>query len=173
MNKHKNRHIRWVKGIAIGILCLFVSNILVTTGKSMFPGRGNPCTLAPKILLSDGQNRARLQASLICKLIEERASYGKSIEDIYLDDILLWTSSSEEAFEGCRFEALQHEIHIYLPVGNISIRYYDPTRADTIVPFSDITKLSTPTVKSFSFSITSYLSYMDLKAFNTLPLIFS
>ncbi|MFC1643789.1 hypothetical protein ACFL5C_00480 [Candidatus Omnitrophota bacterium] len=82
-------------------------------------------------------------ALLICKLIEKRANYGKPIKDVYLDDILLWKNSTERAFEGCGFEALPSEINIHLPESNIIVRYYDPTKADPITPFSDTTNLKT------------------------------
>lgn len=104
--------------------------------------------LAPEILLSSKEKSASFQVSCVCNLIEKRAAYGKSISDIYLDDIQLWSRSTESAFSGCSFKIQPDEITIYLPQDNAAIRYYDsnPSKNRTFIPGTDWARTKTEVI---------------------------
>ena len=119
MNRHKNGHKILIKIIATIVVCLFAFN-------SISFADFNENTLSPKLFFSDAKNISEFQASIICDLIEKRLTDTKPLEDVYLDDILLWKNSSDPEFEKCEFEFLSNEIRIKLPGNDIVIRYFDP-----------------------------------------------
>jgi len=108
------------RAISVGMLCLFLINSVIFADIEHN-------TLSPKLLFSDPRNNAEIQAAVICELIEKRAKQwkGKTIEQIYADDILLWKKSTEPIFEGCEFRLELDGIRIYMPNSNICIRYYN------------------------------------------------
>ena len=95
MSKHINRHRKGLKAIAMVVVCLFFVNTI-----SFADIKTN--TLSPKLVLSDARSSTEIQAAMICELIEKRAKEweGKTIEQIYTDDMLLWKRSTEPLFEG-------------------------------------------------------------------------
>ncbi|MCK4851829.1 MAG: hypothetical protein KAS86_01835, partial [Candidatus Omnitrophica bacterium] len=122
--------------MAIVIVCLFFMD-------SMAFADIRQNTLAPELLFSNAENSAEIRAALICGLIERRAEQwqGKTIEQIYLEDMLEWRKSTEPLFEG--FEPVlaidRSQILIAIPGSDIYIRYY---RSDlpgnmTLIPFTD------------------------------------
>jgi len=95
MEKIRSRHTRCTKIIAALLVCLLVLN---TSGFAQLEKN----TLSPRLLFSDARSSAEIMAAVICQLIEKRAKEweGKSIEEIYTDDMLLWGKSTEPIFEG-------------------------------------------------------------------------
>ncbi|NQU73294.1 MAG: methyltransferase domain-containing protein [Candidatus Omnitrophica bacterium] len=122
-NKSKDRIVTRI--ISIGLVCLFFINSITFADVKH-------ATLSPKLLFSNTRNSAEIQAAVICELIEKRAKKweGKTIEQIYTDDILLWKKSTEPIFEGCEFRLELDGIRIYIPNSNICIRYYDSAPTD-------------------------------------------
>lgn len=86
-------------------------------------------TLSPSLLFAEKNKIEEIQAAIVCEAIESRAIYGKSVDELYLDDILYWQNSTEEVIGDCSFEVVSDsDIRIYLPSSNVVIRYYDPTK---------------------------------------------
>ncbi|MFH1791846.1 MAG: hypothetical protein ABH885_07695, partial [Candidatus Omnitrophota bacterium] len=94
--------------------------------------------------MSNPEDRGRFQANLICDLIEKRTDYGKPINDIYLDDILLW-EGKHDAIPDCKLEVMPYEIRVHIPDSNLCVRYFDsdPNNNRTMVPLTDWTKTET------------------------------
>jgi len=94
-------------------------------------------TLSPKLRLSEPTSSAEIQAAVICELIERRvkAWEGKTIEQIYTDDIAQWKKSTEPIFEGCEFTLEPDGIRIYLPNSNLCVRYYDSAEKKEDIDF--------------------------------------
>ncbi len=118
-------------------------------------GSGNSSEIIIKTILglsSPGEERIsakeRFQAELIAELIEKRANYAKAVDNIYLDDLLLWKNSSEKMFEGCTFEFLPYEVLIHLADSNLVIRYFDPARAPATMPGTEIESAETTPVNN-------------------------
>ena len=75
-------------------------------------GPDHDSKLAPRLLLTDAERRAVFQASLICELVEERARYGKPIEEIGLGDLSLWKNATDGEFECFSLKLLPHKLII-------------------------------------------------------------
>ena len=134
MITYKNKHRICLKIITMGVVCLFFLSSLSFADLQR-------STLSAKLALNDPAKSAELRAALICELIEKRAQNwdGRTIEEIYTDDMLLWQRSSEPLFEGVvpELSADKTEIAINIPASNVSIRYYDPLKNKTLAPHAN------------------------------------
>lgn len=140
MRSYKNKHRITIRTIAMALVCLFFVN------STAFADVENN-TLSPKSFFSDVQNSAEIQAAILCELIERRADQWqeKTIEQIYLDDMLLWKKSTEPYFKG--FDPVlfldKSEIKILIPQSDICIRYYNSERGNTLTPLTNWKKTKT------------------------------
>lgn len=122
MNNYENKYRVSIKTIAITLVSLFFVNTISSADIETN-------TLSPKLFFSDARSNAEIQATTICKLIEKRAKKwkGKTIEQIYTDDMCIWAKSSEPLFDkfNPKLSINKSEIIIDIPQSNIRIRYYD------------------------------------------------
>ena len=104
-----------------------------------------------QIVIEDNNEKlAKIHATLVYKVIEKRAQswQDKSLEQIYLDDIVYWKGANTPLFEGFgeadfRLSFDKTEIRISIPRSNICIRYYDTEKSEPLIPYTDWTKTKT------------------------------
>ena len=106
-------------------------------------------TISPELGMTHPQTMAKIHATLICELIEERAKLwsGKSIEEIYTDDMLLWQNSQAPYLNLLApiLSVDKAEINIEIPYSDLTIRYYDatPEKNNTLISNTDWSKTKT------------------------------
>ncbi|MBU0895996.1 MAG: hypothetical protein KJ584_05305 [Candidatus Omnitrophica bacterium] len=92
--------------------------------------------LAPPSKLESEDFKYSLTVGAICKHVEHD---GNLDDKSYLNDVL----ARLDAEKSSNITVLPHEIIIEIPNEGLAIRYFDPTKANVITPYSDISKLST------------------------------
>jgi hypothetical protein len=95
--------------------------------------------LAPPSKLNREDFKYSLTAGAICKHIERD---GNLDDKSYLNDVL----ARLDAEKNRSITVLPYEIIIEIPSEGLAIRYFDPTKASVITPYSDISKLSTEVI---------------------------
>jgi len=133
------------KSFASALTCVFLVNTIAFSDAS-------DTTLSPPLWFGSPKNSAEFQATMICKLIEERAKKEpeKSIQEIYTTDVLLWEASNPPASSGVHTVLSDDgtEIFIHVPESNLKIRYFnfDPSKNNLLLPYTDWLRTKTHTV---------------------------
>ena len=92
--------------------------------------------LAPESRLNSEEFKASLTVAAICKHVEHD---GNLDDKSYLRDVL----ARSDAGKNSNITVLPYEIIIEIPSEGLAVRYFDPTKAIVITPYSDISKLQT------------------------------
>jgi hypothetical protein len=92
--------------------------------------------LAPPSKLSSEDFKYSLTVGAICKHVEHD---GNLDDKSYLNDVL----ARLDAEKNHNITVLPYEITIEIPSEGLAIRYFDPTKANIVTPYSDISKLQT------------------------------
>lgn len=95
--------------------------------------------LAPPSKLNDEEFKYSLTVGAICKHVEHD---GNLDDKSYLNDVL----ARLDAGKNPNVMVLPYEIIIEIPHEGLAVRYFDPTKANVITPYSDISKLSTKVI---------------------------
>jgi len=92
-------------------------------------------------LRTTGNNFKELyKAAAICRFIEENKNLNSTSS---VQNILEKLEAVRSGFENIHFEVTANGIIIEIPDEGLAIRYFDPTKANVITPYSDISKLKT------------------------------
>lgn len=95
--------------------------------------------LAPESRLHSEDFKYSLTVAAICKHIEHD---GNLDDRSYLNDVL----ARLDAEKNSNITVLPYEIIIEIPNEGLAIRYFDPTKANVITPYSDVLKLQTEVI---------------------------
>lgn len=95
--------------------------------------------LAPPSKLNSEDFKYSLTVAAICKHIEHD---GNLDDKSYLNDVLARLNAEKNS----NITVLPYEIIIEIPNEGLAIRYFDPTKANVITPYSDISKLETKVI---------------------------
>ena len=149
-SKHSGILIR--KALAVILVGVFLSSYTLSWAKEeelFLTGMGNnassssPATqnnkLAPPSKLDSEDFKYSLTVGAICKHVEHD---GNLDDRSYLNDVL----ARLDADKNHNITVLPYEIIIEIPNEGLAIRYFDPTKANVITPYSDISKLSTKVI---------------------------
>jgi len=95
--------------------------------------------LAPQSEFNIEEFKGLLTVAAICKHIEHD---GNLDDRSYLNDVL----ARLDAPKNSNIKVFPHEIIVEIPNEALAVRYFDPTKANVITPYSDISKLSTKVI---------------------------
>ncbi|MFH1791009.1 MAG: aminotransferase class V-fold PLP-dependent enzyme [Candidatus Omnitrophota bacterium] len=139
----------WFRALTACLACLFAVNAAAADFSAH--------TLSPESVFMSPKSADEIRALAVARLIEQRAGEweGKSIEEIYTDDIVLWARSTDPDFDGFGPEHFElsvdkNEIIIRVPGSNVVIRYYnsDPRFAQTLARYTDWAGTSTEVINT-------------------------
>ncbi len=82
--------------------------------------------------LQNKDTLARLRAALIIELIEKRSALKDKLNELNLEDVLLWKKSTESQFKSVKFTPVRFdgklvEVNLHLIEEDVIIRYFNPT----------------------------------------------
>ena len=95
--------------------------------------------LAPASRFSGQEFKTSLTVAAICKHVEHDGSLD---DKSYLNDVL----TRLDAGKNPNITVLPYEILIEIPNEGLAVRYFDPTKANVVTPYSDISKLQTKAI---------------------------
>jgi len=110
-----------------------------TENAALSSGPADNNKLAPSSRLNSEEFKISLTVAAICKHIEND---GNLDDKSYLNDVL----ARLDAGKNPNITVLPYEIMIEIPSENLAVRYFDPTKANVITPYSDVSKLMTKTI---------------------------
>ncbi|MBN1353934.1 MAG: DMT family transporter, partial [Candidatus Omnitrophica bacterium] len=113
------------------ITAVFLAHLIFIN--SAAPADINTPALHPGSLFTNCRTRSEAQALLIFEIVKERAlgwPGGKTLDNIYLDDVSLWKRTIEPAEGDCEFTRDECGIRIGLPKSDYCIRISDSSLRD-------------------------------------------
>lgn len=128
-NRHNSIPIKNAIAVILAVAFLF-------TGAIVCPDQIDNTKLAPPSQLNSKDLRYSLTVGAICKYIERDGNLGSGSS---LNDVLARLGADKNH----SITVLPHEIIIEAPNERVAIRYLDPSKANIITPYSDISRLST------------------------------
>jgi hypothetical protein len=128
-NRHNSIPIKNAIAVILAVAFLF-------TGAIVCPDQIDNTKLAPPSQLNSEDFRYSLTVGAICKYIERDGNLGNGSS---LNDVLARLGADKNH----SITVLPHEIIIEVPNERVAIRYLDPSKANIITPYSDISRLST------------------------------
>ena len=129
INRHNSRPIKNAIAVILAVAFLL-------TGTIAWPDQVDNTKLAPPSQLSSDGFKYSLTVGAICKYIERDGNLGDGSS---LNDVLARLGADKNH----NITVLPHEITIEVPNESVAIRYLDPSKANIITPYSDISRLST------------------------------
>jgi hypothetical protein len=102
-------------------------------------GPAQKSKLAPSSRLNSEDFKYSLTVGAICKHVEHS---GNLDDKSYLTDVLARLDTKKNP----NITVLPYEIIIEIPNEGLAVRYFDPTKANVITPYSDISKLETKVI---------------------------
>jgi len=96
--------------------------------------------LAPKLNTTRAEFKEFYKAAATCRLIEKGGNLNNESSLRHIKDKL---DAVKGSFENINFTVLPDEITIEIPDEGLAVRYFDPTKANVITPYSDIARLKT------------------------------
>lgn len=135
-------------GVLVGVF-LFTITFGWAEGERPFSARTEDATfssrladnnkLAPESRFESEDFKYSLTVVAICKHVEHD---GNLEEKSYLNDILTRLGTEKNS----HITVLPYEIIIEIPNEGLAVRYFDPTKANVITPYFDISRLSTKVI---------------------------
>ncbi|MDP3763221.1 MAG: methyltransferase domain-containing protein, partial [bacterium] len=99
--------------------------------------------LSPSLRTNASGFKEVYKAAAICRFIEKNGEVGDASS---IQDILIKLHDVTNKFEAIHFLIPSNEVVIEVPSEGLAIRYFDPAKANTITPYSNISKLETKVI---------------------------
>jgi len=107
-----------------------------TENMSFSSGPAKHSKLAAKLRTTLSGFKERCKAAAICRFIEKNINSS-------LEDVRTQFQNVKSNFENIHFSFLPNEIIIEIPEEGMAVRYFNPTEANAITPYSDIRRFRT------------------------------
>jgi len=120
----------------IGLLTLLLSPNSFSHAIALSESDQFRSNLSPQIQINSIEFIEKYKTMAICRLVEKNSNISTIADTIALLNI------NEDVFRNIRFRIISPgEIIIEVPEEGVAVRYYDPSMASGILPFSDVKRL--------------------------------